>query len=282
MQKRKRVSTSPCRVVKRARSVDRSEMRPFIKEIETLKAENYQLEQKLEKSQKSENPSKIPENSVQLENLREQVSEFQIQVHHQTAEIHQLQVQRDAAVDQLTAANQEIANQALTNQTLENQLVHVTQNAAAVEFAKNMLSDSLQAMINDYQNLSKEYAEKTAHYLRETTVLKEEMVKLEKGCKEGAIKIAQTAKVELMKIHEENFGLKRLLDNALEAKEPASTPVVKCSICLGVKKLANFSITDPCGHMHCKGCTEKLKKSKKNENCPSCRGPVSSMVKIFA
>jgi len=156
MQKRKRVSTSPCRVVKRARSVDRSEMRPFIKEIETLKAENYQLEQKLEKSQKSENPSKIPENSVQLENLREQVSEFQIQVHHQTAEIHQLQVQRDAAVDQLTAANQEIANQALTNQTLENQLVHVTQNAAAVEFAKNMLSDSLQAMINDYQNLSKE------------------------------------------------------------------------------------------------------------------------------
>lgn len=278
MQKRKRISTSPCRVVKRARSVDRSEMRPFIKEIETLKAENYQLEQKLEKSQQSENSTKMPENSVQLENLREQVSEFQIQVHHQTAEIHQLQVQRDAAVDQLTAANQEIANQALANQTLENQLVHVTQNAAAVEFAKNMLAESLQAMINDYQNLSKEYAEKNAQYGRETTELKEEKIKLEKDYKEGAIKITHTAKFELMKIHEENRALKRLLENALEAKEP----VVKCSICLGVKNLANFSITDPCGHMHCKGCTEKLKKSKKSENCPSCRGPVASMVKIFA
>jgi hypothetical protein len=85
-----------------------------------------------------------------------------------------------------------------------------------------MLSDSLQAMISDYQRLSQEFAEKSANYQREITALKEEMGQLEKGCKQGAIKIAQTAKAELMKVHEENFRLKSILDNKLD-KETKKT-----------------------------------------------------------
>lgn len=163
-RRRKRLGSSPCRVVKRARSMDRAEMRPFIKQIEALKAENYQLEQKVQITEKSPMPQS-PE-SLQSKVLQSQVEEFQIQFHHQTTEIQALRAERDAVIGQLSVANSEIANQAATNESIETQLAHVTQNAGAVEFAKNMLSESLHAMINDYQNLSNQFGESRARHAK--------------------------------------------------------------------------------------------------------------------
>jgi len=280
-RRRKRLSSSPCRVVKRARSMDRAEMRPFIKQIEELKAENYQLQQKLELQQKTPEKSPVPPQTAEnLETLKSQVREFQIQFHHQSAEIAALRAERDAVIAQLSIANSEIASSASTNEALETQLVHVTQNAGAVEYAKNMLSESLQAMITDYQNLAKDFGENRARHAREIVALKDELRGMEKSCKEGALKIAQTAKIELKKAHEEKFRVQKLLEEIMETK--TETPLcfaAKCAICLRVKKVSDFSVSDPCGHIHCKTCTEKLTKIK---SCPSCRGPVGSMVKIFA
>lgn len=271
--------------------MDRSEMQPFIKQIETLKAEKYQLEQKLKKikiSPDEESNSnfylqgKLESLLDENETLHQQVAEFQIQGDHQTAEIVNLRHQRDAALEQLAAANGQIMDQASTSEGLEAQITQISQNAAAIEFAKNMLSESLREMIRDYQMLSAQNAAQSAAHAHEVARLKEDMQKMERSCKEGALKIAQTAKLELQKVHEENFRSKKLLEEMMDKSSENPLSLVKCSICLGVKNLASFSISNPCGHVHCKSCTEHLTNSNKNKSCPSCRGPVSAMVKIFA
>jgi chromosome segregation ATPase len=285
-RRRKRLSSSPCRVVKRARSMDRSEMRPFIKQIEDLKSEKYQLEQKIKNFEKTEIPENF-ENFRSLESLadenemlRQQVAEFQIQADHQNSEIVNLRHQRDAAIENLGAANSEIVEFSEKNQNLESQIIQISQTASAIEFAKNMLSESLREMIRDYQMLSGQSGAQRNAYEAEIGALKADMQKMEKSCKEGALKIAQTAKIELQKVHEENFRSKKIIEDLMD--QSAKSQRVKCSICLGVKNLTDFSISNPCGHVHCKNCAEKLNKSQKNKNCPSCRGPVSAMVKIFA
>lgn len=287
-RRRKRLSSSPCRVVKRARSMDRSEMRPFIKQIEDLKCEKYQLEQKIKNFEKNpEKPENFEDDFRSLESLadenemlRQQVAEFQIQADHQNSEIVNLRHQRDAAIENLGAANCEIIEFSEKNQNLESQIIQISQTASAIEFAKNMLSESLREMIRDYQTLSAQSAAQRTAYVAEISALKIDMQKMERSCKEGALKIAQTAKIELQKVHEENFRSKKLIEDLMD--QSAKSQQVKCSICLGVKNLTDFSISNPCGHVHCKNCAEKLTKNQKNKNCPSCRGDVSTMVKIFA
>jgi len=302
---RKRVFTTPCRVVqsKRARSpacLDRDEMRPFIKQIETLKAEKYQLEQKVEnlkKSGKSKEQSSsqktlqkaddvINRQHDVIKTLQEQIGEFQVQVEHKNAKISSLREKRDEAVKALAESNALVMNQKTTIENVELQLAQVQQNAEAIDFAKNMLSDSLGKMISDYEALRAEHVAKVAALVAENDALKGRLVTVEQSCKEGALKIAQTAKSELKKVHEENFRLRKLVESVLENNDGKMTKTVtvsdalKCPVCLVGKNLDKFAVSEMCGHVQCNECTAKL--GKKAKSCQTCRGPVTKMVKIYA
>jgi protein neuralized len=51
-----------------------------------------------------------------------------------------------------------------------------------------------------------------------------------------------------------------------------------CTICL--ERMADSAVI-PCGHMcGCNECLEEVRKSARPE-CPMCRGPVSSILKIY-
>ena len=80
---------------------------------------------------------------------------------------------------------------------------------------------------------------------------------------------------ELSKTDDPAERRKRLID--LHSKKDDGRPLKKtkmeekgCQICMDKR----ISLVFLCGHGCCDGCAEKLKE------CPSCRGPVSSKIKL--
>ena len=209
-RRRKKSSISPSRLVKRARSIERAEMRPFIKEIEHLKSEKYHLEQKLKNSEILPNSPKTKKSQEVLD-LRHQMSEYQIIAHEQMADINYLRYKTDQVNGQLAIAISELANQKSANQRLEDQVAHATKNVWAIEFAKNMLSNSVAEMTEDYEKLLNDFSAKTAQDLDQISLLKNEMQMINKGCTEGAVKMAKIAKFEFEKVDQENVRWNTLI-----------------------------------------------------------------------
>merc|ERR1711973_167898 len=166
-------------------SISRDSMRPYIKEIERLRAENYLLQQK-----KTQSPT-------QTEKLREScesdssVLEFKIQLDHKNYECSRLIAE----------------NEALKHAELEQILL-----------AKQLLSSSLQELINDYRYLEAESKIQLSNFEQKEIYMRNELEELKSSCKNGVLKIAETAKTEIERLLLENYNQKQILNELLYNK----------------------------------------------------------------
>ena len=301
-RKRKRFNTSPSRVIKRPnRAIDQEEMRPFIKQIESLKAENYQLQQMVNPAPDAPRSISIPSNyylqskieklTVKNEALHEQITEFQVKIEHDNhhlaehdATVMVLKNKNEILLKQLVAFQHDNEEKTLSNQKYMAQVEDLNRQHLVTEYAKNVLSESLHQLIRDYRVLSQEYTAKTSFYLDETCSLKKDLIKMKVSYKDGCNEIARTAKDELRKIKVENEQLKSVLDELLNNSDKAMVSMVKCCVCLDYKNTSDMAINIPCGHMHCETCINmwRSKHPRKSKPCPSCRTKVTKTVKIYS
>merc|ERR1711892_111954 len=81
-------------------------------------------------------------------------------------------------------------------------------------------------------------------------------------------------------LREENGRLRTLVEGEGDNDEnnPRRTCILNCTICLDYKKLDQFLVYAPCGHMFCQSCNGKMQRTP---TCPTCRQHIESRTKVF-
>merc|ERR1712227_517646 len=176
-------------------SISRDSMRPYIKEIEKLRAENYLLKQK--KIQSHTQPQKIRESS-----------EFESSVLENEILKNEIEQQRS---DNLKIANETAKFKAEKNAEFEQILL-----------AKQLLSSSLQELITDYRYLEAESRIQQSNFEQREISMRNELEELKSSCKDGVIKIAETAKTEIERLLQENYNQKKILNEIFYHKTTAT------------------------------------------------------------
>merc|ERR1712221_10374 len=178
-------------------SISRDSMRPYIKEIERLRAENYLLQQK-----KTQSPS-------QTEKVRESresdssVLEFKIQLDHKNYECSRLIAEKEALKDEIEQQRSDTLK--IANETAK----FKAQKHAELErilLAKQLLSSSLQELINDYRYLEAESKIQLSNFEQKEIYMRNELEELKSSCKNGVLKIAETAKTEIERLLLKNYN----------------------------------------------------------------------------
>lgn len=286
---------------KRENSIGYDEMRPFIKEIESLKSENYLLKQAI-KSSKNESSEMNEECKITLQNeeieklksekgvLEDKITELQVQVDHEK----HFSSAKDLIIKKISNKFQILENEGeqlqadknemnLRNIELQTTIDEVNDRLETTTYAKNLVSMSLQQMIEDYKSLNNSYVEQTAYYMREMELLRYQITSVESQYRQALEKVSDAAKTQLQKLFDENTEVKRQLGDVAGDTDKALVSIIKCGICLEHKSPAEFTVTVPCGHMHCLKCVENLKAQKKTKsrNCETCRAKMSCRVNVF-
>ena len=190
-------------------SISRDSMRPYIKEIERLRAENYLLQQK-----KTQSPT-------QTEKLREScesdssVLEFKIQLDHKNYECSRLIAENEALkneIEQQRTDNLKIANETAKFKAKKHAELE------QILLAKQLLSSSLQELINDYRYLEAESKIQLSNFEQKEIYMRNELEELKSSCKNGVLKIAETAKTEIERLLLENYNQKKILNELLYNK----------------------------------------------------------------
>ena len=190
-------------------SIPRDSMRPYIKEIEKLRAENYRLKQSKSpispKMRKSENSTET-----------DTILEFKIQLDHKIHECSRL-IERNKSLENEIDA-QRTDNLKIANETARFKAEKETE-LENVYLAKKLLSDSLQELITDYRYLEENFKQQELSFAEKENMMRKELEDLKSSCKEGIIKIAETAKNEIERLLLENHRQKTLLNETLNSKD---------------------------------------------------------------
>ena len=277
-------------------------MRPVIKQIESLKAENFRLKQMVERISRDSLSNSISSKHYfqsRIENLtganqllQKRITLFHVQTkknkHHfanQATSVNGLENKNDTLTNQLMSFQQDNKLKKLTNQTLLIKLEIAQRRHAATKHAKNVLSHSLHQMDKDYQRLKKEVTLKNAFYYNETNKIKSDLIneRIKIALKLGN-KTTQTANDELKNIKTENDQLKSKVDEVLTNSGKKVVSIIKCGECRDMKQTSQMAINIPCGHMHCENCIQTWKTTHphKPKPCPSCHGEVTNTIHVFA
>merc|ERR1711893_100483 len=194
-------------------SISRDSMRPYIKEIEKLRAENYLLQQK--KTQSLTQPQKIREFSE----FESSVLEYKIQLDHKNYECSRLLAENESLkneIEQQRSDNLKIANETAKFKAEKNA------EFEQILLAKQLLSSSLQELITDYRYLEAESRIQKTNFEQKEILMRNELEELKSSCKDGVIKIAETAKTEIERLLQENYNQKKILNEILYHKTVAT------------------------------------------------------------